>query len=66
MPRWQSRGYAVVWERYLKEGHNTMTGEKTTTERRRLAVDLELPEGPDYDAYLLRLLDDDSGARRRN
>ncbi|MEM1181754.1 MAG: tRNA(His) guanylyltransferase Thg1 family protein [Acidobacteriota bacterium] len=57
MPKWQSRGYAVVWERYLKEGHNPVTGETTMTERRRLTVDFELPAGSTLDAYLLRFLD---------
>jgi tRNA(His) 5'-end guanylyltransferase len=52
IPAWQKRGIGVYWETYEKEGFNPKTHTRTTTSRRRLRVDLELPMKDAYAAWL--------------
>ncbi len=56
LPAWQKRGIGVYWENYAKVGHDPRSGEAMTATRRRLAVDLELPQGQAYDELIERLL----------
>lgn len=56
LPSWQKRGVGLSWERYLKSAENPKTGEPTTAERRRIAVDLELPMGQAYEDLVRRLV----------
>ncbi len=51
LPAWQRRGVCVGWETYLKQGEDPRTGEKVEVERRRIAVDPEIPIGEAFGAY---------------
>lgn len=53
LPSWQKRGIGVFWELQEKQGFNPVTGENTTTPRRRLRDERELPLGDDYSAFIL-------------
>ena len=57
LPTWQRRGMLFFWQDYEKEGLNPVTGEKTVAQRRRIAVDLELPAGPGFSDYLQERID---------
>ncbi len=57
LPLWQKRGYGVAWREYQKAGVNPLTGETSEATRRRLAEDLELPHGDDYNAMIAAFLD---------
>lgn len=57
LPLWQRRGVGVMWEDYDKEGLNPVTGETTTTRRRRLRTILELPMKDEYDLFVAGLLE---------
>lgn len=56
IPAWQKRGVGVYWESFEKEGENPVTGETTTTQRRRLKRDFELPMRDDYNTFVSGLL----------
>lgn len=57
LPTWQKRGYAVRWSDYLKEGWNPVAGEQVMTVRRRLEVDMDLPQGEGLSEILTGLLE---------
>lgn len=57
LPAWQKRGVGLVWETYEKEGVNPVTGEQTTTTRRRVRVELELPMKDAYDDFVRGVID---------
>ena len=42
-PVWQKRGVLLHWETYQKEGYNPIKEETVLTERRRIAIDSEIP-----------------------
>ena len=42
-PVWQKRGVLLHWETYQKEGFNPVKQEAVCTERRRIAIDSEIP-----------------------
>lgn len=52
LPAWQKRGIGVYWQTYAKPGTDPRRGRAVTTMRRRLTVDLDLPRGAEYDAFL--------------
>ncbi len=52
LPAWQKRGTGVTWGVVEKVGVDPRTGERVKAERRRLAVELELPLGEAYARYL--------------
>ena len=52
VPAWQRRGVALYEETYEKHGVDPRTGKETVAERRRLRVDLDLPEGPAFGAFV--------------
>jgi hypothetical protein len=56
VPEWQKRSVGVCWESYEKPGVNPRTGEQTVAVRRRLNVDLTLPRGDAYGAFIKALL----------
>jgi tRNA(His) guanylyltransferase len=56
LPVWQRRGTGLSWETYTKEGYNPKTKEPTTTTRRRIRVDRDLPLGEVYGDYIRTLL----------
>ena len=56
LPSWQKRGIGVYWDTYVKEGFNPLTGETTTTERRMLKVDKELPLREEYARFIAEML----------
>ncbi|MBC8171759.1 MAG: guanylyltransferase, partial [Anaerolineae bacterium] len=60
LPAWQKRGVGLYWETYLKPGNNPQTGETTTSERRRLKCDLELPMKEEYSQLISVLLKSDA------
>lgn len=43
LPQWQKRGWALSWEKVVKQSLNPKTGEPVEAERRQLVLDLELP-----------------------
>ena len=55
LPTWQKRGFGVYWVDSPRTGRNPLTGQTTTTRRRTLEVDLELPWGAEFDLALGRL-----------
>jgi len=52
LPTWQKRGTGVYWETYEKQGENPLSGESTTTERRRLVTDEEIPFWEPYNDFV--------------
>jgi tRNA(His) guanylyltransferase len=56
LPAWQRLGSGLCWTQVEKRGTNPKTGETTTTLRRSVAVDEELPRGEEYSEFLQRLL----------
>ena len=57
LPAWQKRGFGVYWVDTPRTGFNPLTGMTTSTRRRTLRVDLELPRGTDLDLAIARLWD---------
>jgi len=53
VPLWQRHGVGLYWEEVEKVGFNPVTQEATTTRRRQLCIDKELPRGEGF-AELLR------------
>lgn len=58
LPAWQKRGVGVRWSRVVVEGVDPRDGRRVAAERRRLAVDTELPFGDDYSGYVRAALGD--------
>jgi tRNA(His) 5'-end guanylyltransferase len=56
VPSWQKRGVGVLWEEFEKVGTNPKTGETTTSVRRRLRVDLELPMRSMYSEFIQQVV----------
>ena len=56
LPLWQKRGIGVRWELYEKQGRDPRTDASVTVQRRRLATDMELPMGDDYDSLIRNIL----------
>ena len=52
LPMWQRHGFGLYHERFEKVGVNPLTGEKIPAVRRRIKVDLELPRGEAYHAFV--------------
>jgi tRNA(His) 5'-end guanylyltransferase len=57
LPAWQKRGTGIYWEAFERAGWNPEAGITTTTRRRRLRIDRELPLGAAYDRLLLQLVE---------
>ncbi|MFV8749923.1 tRNA(His) guanylyltransferase Thg1 family protein [Nannocystaceae bacterium ST9] len=51
-PTWERHGVGLAWTEVEAEGVDPRTGARTIARRRRIALDLELPTGPDYSAWL--------------
>ena len=60
LPAWQKRGIGLYWTNVPKEGFNPQTGERTTTQRRQIFVDMNLPMRDDYETFLRNLLEHNS------
>ncbi|MFD2787327.1 tRNA(His) guanylyltransferase Thg1 family protein [Hymenobacter rubripertinctus] len=56
LPAWQKRGLGLYWEQYSKTGLNPHSQEPIETQRRRLALNLELPLGEAYADFIRELL----------
>ena len=56
VPNWQKRGIGVYWEPIEVEGYNPQTGERTTTVRRHLKVDYDLPMQQQYSGFVKRFV----------
>jgi tRNA(His) 5'-end guanylyltransferase len=52
VPAWQKRGVALFWESYDKVGVDPRSGQERVAERRRVAVDMDLPLGDAWRAYV--------------
>jgi len=52
LPAWQKRGIGLFWETVDVSGFNPRTGATTTTQRRQLKRDFDVPLGEDYSAFL--------------
>jgi tRNA(His) 5'-end guanylyltransferase len=52
LPAWERRGLGVRWAEVAVAGEDPRSGEATTSTRRRLVVDRELPMKADWEAYL--------------
>lgn len=48
LPLWQRRGIGLEHETYEKGAEDPRTGDRVTARRRRIGVQLELPEGDEY------------------
>lgn len=58
LPAWQRRGVGLRWETYPKAGLDPRSATPTTTERRRIRLELELPLGEPYAQLVRKLLQD--------
>lgn len=56
LPSWQKRGVGLFWQIIEKQGFNPITNEKTTTTRREIVANRELPLGDDYAQMIANLL----------
>lgn len=56
LPAWQRRGLGVYWQDVEREGFNPVTQQATTTTRRELVTDLELPVREAYMQFVQDLL----------
>lgn len=56
LPTWQKRGTGLYFQQVSKAGFNPKTNMPTTTYRRELFADTELPLGDDYDDFVAQLL----------
>lgn len=56
LPAWQRRGAGMYWETYEKDGYDPVRKRRVTAERRRIAVNGELPMKDEYDRFIERLL----------
>ena len=62
LPAWHKRGTGIRWGTVQKTGLNPKTGEATVADRRRLQVDLDLPIGDPYGAYIDHRVTEATGA----
>ena len=56
LPIWQKRGVGLYWKTYQKQASNPITGEKTTVSRRKINIDLEIPEKDAYSSLIEGLI----------
>ncbi len=56
LPAWHKRGVGLYWETYQKQGVNPLTGASVLAERRRIAVEQELPIKEAYDRFLAQMV----------
>ena len=61
VPLWQPRGVGLFWEEYTKQGLDPVRGVEVTAVRRRVAVEMELPEREEYGQWVMNFLLQDSG-----
>ena len=57
VPEWQRRGIGVCWREVTMPGRDPRTGRDTTTLRRELHPDFELPMKDEYSAFIARILE---------
>ena len=57
LPNWQKRGTGLYWETYDRPAQNPKTGETTTSTRRRIRRDFDLPMRDEYGRFVERFLD---------
>jgi tRNA(His) guanylyltransferase len=62
LPTWQKRGIGLYWEVYEKEAFDPRSGASTPALRRRIRIDLDLPRGEEYGAFVAGLLNSATGA----
>lgn len=60
LPLWQRRGIGLYWESYEKKGFNPVLGQPVTTQRRRIAINRELPMRDEYSGFIHELLRQDA------
>ena len=58
VPGWQKRGVGLSWDNYEKEGVNSLTGQTTTAQRRRIRIECGLPMKDAYSEFIRGLLRD--------
>lgn len=56
LPNWQKRGIGLYWENIEKEGVNPKTGQRSTTVRKKIKIDYDLPMKDEYSNFLHNLL----------
>jgi tRNA(His) guanylyltransferase len=56
LPAWQKRGCGVYWRTVEKTGRNPKTGNETTTTRRELITELELPMKEAYSDFVRSMI----------
>jgi tRNA(His) 5'-end guanylyltransferase len=56
LPHWQKRGIGILWTSEERPAVNPQTGAATVAQRRRLAVEFNLPLKEEYDAFIRGLL----------
>ena len=54
LPNWQKRGIGLYWETEEKSGVNPLKEETTTTVRRKIAVNYDLPMKDEYGTFIRR------------
>jgi tRNA(His) 5'-end guanylyltransferase len=61
LPAWQKRGVGMRWKTVEKQAVNRLTGEPVVALRRELRVDMDLPLGDTYGAYVTALVEGSEG-----
>ncbi len=64
LPNWQKRGVGLYWGTYDKEGFNEKTKKITTTKRRKLKIDYDLPMKDKYSRFIEMLLEKESSNKK--
>lgn len=52
LPAWERRGIGAYWEEHVEPGRDPRTGAETSSVRRRVKIDFELPMRDAYDAFV--------------
>jgi tRNA(His) 5'-end guanylyltransferase len=56
LPAWQKRGIGLYWEEYTKPAVDPRSGQETSSTRRRIKVEYDLPMKDDYSAFVAGLI----------
>lgn len=55
LPNWQKRGIGFYWEQFKKNGLNPLTAQSTSTVRRVLSIESNLPMREEYEQFIKQM-----------
>ena len=58
LPAWQKRGLGFIWEDYEKKGWNPVKEKEEISQRKRIKMELELPQGEAYGKMIRKILEE--------